>query len=82
MESIQVGHLKAEFSTILHRIQENGEMFIIEYGRNHKKIAMLIPYQASLAVENPRVFGVMKNRGTFTLGQDFDITDNEFLGDE
>ncbi len=67
MESIQVGQLKTEFSAILHRIQENGEMFIVEYGRNHKKIAMLIPYQESFEHENPRVFGIMKNRGSFTL---------------
>ena len=80
MESIQIGHLKAEFSTILHRIQENGEMFIIEYGRNHKKVAMLIPYQESLEHQNPRVFGAMKNRASFTLSDDFDMTDDEFLG--
>ena len=82
MESIQVGHLKAEFSTILHRIQEHGDKFIIEYGRNHKKIAMLIPYQESLAVENPRVFGLMKNRASFTLNNDFEMTYDEFLGNE
>ena len=80
MESIQVGQLKAEFSTILHRIQDNGETFIIEYGRNHKKIAMLVPYQESLENKNPRVFGVMKNRASFTLDDAFDMTDDEFLG--
>lgn len=80
MESIQVGHLKAEFSTILHRIQENGETFIIEYGRNHKKIAMLVPYQESLENKNPRTFGLMKNRASFTLDENFDMTDDEFLG--
>jgi hypothetical protein len=82
MESIQVGHLKSEFSTILHRVQENGEMFVIEYGRNHKKIAMLIPYQEALEYKEPRVFGILKNRASFTLGTDFDMTDDEFLGNE
>ncbi len=82
MESIQVGHLKSEFSTILHRIQENGETFIIEYGRSHKKIAMLIPYQEALEHQSPRVFGLLKNRASFTLGKDFNMTDDEFLGNE
>jgi hypothetical protein len=82
MESIQVGHLKSEFSAILHRIQENGEMFIIKYGRSHKKIAMLIPYQESLEHKKPRTFGVLKNRASFTLSKDFDMTDDEFLGSE
>jgi len=81
MESIQVGHLKTDFSAILHRVQENGEMFIIEYGRNHKKVAMLIPYQESLEHKKSRVFGVMKNRGSYTLDNNFDITDDELLGD-
>ena len=82
MESIQVGHLKAEFSTILHRVQERGDIFIIEYGRHHKKVAMLIPYQESLAIEKPRVFGVMKERASFTMTEDFDMTDDELLGNE
>lgn len=82
MESIQVGHLKSEFSAILHRIQENGEMFVIEYGRSHKKIAMLIPYQEALEQNRPRVFGLLKNRASFTLNKDFSITDDEFLGNE
>ena len=80
MESIQVGQLKSEFSAILNRIQENGEMFIIEYGRNHKKVAMLIPYQESLEYKNPRTFGILKNRASFTLGPSFNMTDDEFLG--
>ena len=82
MKSIQVSHLKSEFSTILHRVQESDEMFIIEHGRNHKKIAMLIPYQEALEYKNPKIFGVLKNRASFTLGTDFDMTDDGFLGNE
>lgn len=80
MKTIQVGKLKDDFSSILHRVQENGEKFIIEYGRNHKKIAMLIPYDQSLEHQNPRVFGTLKSRASFTLSKDFDMTDDEFLG--
>ncbi len=82
MEAIQVGHLKAEFSEILHRVRENGEMFIIEYGRHHKKVAMLIPYQKSLEDANPRVFGILKDRASYTLNKNFEMTDDELLGDE
>lgn len=81
MESIQVGHLKTDFSSILHRVQENGEMFIIEYGRNHKKVAMLIPYQESLEHKNSRVFGIMENRASYKIDDNFDMTDHELLGD-
>lgn len=80
MKTIQVGKLKDEFSSVLHRVQENGEKFIIEYGRSHKKIAMLIPYEKSLEHQNPRVFGVLKDCASFKLSKDFNMTDDEFLG--
>ena len=80
MKSIQVWHLKAEFSKILSQIEKNGEKFVIEYGRSHKKIAMLIPYDESLEDQTPRVFGILKNQASFTLSEDFGMTDDEFLG--
>jgi hypothetical protein len=82
MKSVQVGVFKAEFSDILQKVKENGESFIIEYGKNHKKVAMLVPYQSCLAHQEPRVFGYMKNRGSYELHDDFDMTNDEFLADE
>ena len=81
MKSVQVGNFKAEFSEILQQVKDQGETFIIEYGKNHKKVAMLIPYQESL-VKHPRIFGIMKNTGSFKLADDFEITDSELLGNE
>ncbi len=54
MHAIQVGKLKSEFSSILEKIQNNGEKFVIEYGKKHKKVAILIPYDKVLhwKVEN------------------------------
>jgi antitoxin (DNA-binding transcriptional repressor) of toxin-antitoxin stability system len=43
MQSIQVADLKSHFSDILKTIKNDGERFIIEYGKQHEKIAMLIP---------------------------------------
>lgn len=81
MKSVQVGHFKAEFSEILQRVKEQGETFIIEYGKNHKKVAMLIPYQESLE-QQTRTFGIMKELASFELADDFEMTDDEFLGHE
>ena len=81
MKSVQVGIFKAEFSEILQQVKDQGETFVIEYGKSHKKVAMLIPYQESL-VEQPRVFGIMKNSASFKLADDFEITDSELLGNE
>lgn len=79
MKSVQVGTFKAEFSEILQQVKDQGESFIIEYGKNHKKVAILIPYHESLEHEEPRTFGYMKNRGTLLIHDDFVMTDEELL---
>jgi len=72
MQTIQVGQLKSEFSSVLERVQKDGEIFIIEFGKKHKKVAMLVPYE-----EEPkkRVFGQLK--GTLNIPDDFDEESEE-----
>lgn len=72
MKTIQVGKLKSEFSSVLESVQKDGESFIIEFGKKHKKVAMLVPYQ-----EEPqkRVFGQLK--GQLTIPDDFDKESEE-----
>jgi antitoxin (DNA-binding transcriptional repressor) of toxin-antitoxin stability system len=57
MQSIQVGQLKSDFSSILQQVQNSGESFVIEYGKKHKKVAMLVPYEEP---KGERTFGVLK----------------------
>lgn len=80
MQAIQVAKLKSEFSDVLKTVKNNGETFIIEYGKQHEKVAMLIPYDKALETEQEREFGLGKGRGRFRLKSDFEITDEEFLG--
>jgi hypothetical protein len=82
MKSVQVGVFKSEFSDILQQVKEHGQSFVIEYGKNHKKVAMLVPYQESLETQAPRQFGILKNRGSFTIENDFEMTDDELIGHE
>lgn len=72
MQTIQVGQLKSEFSSVLERVQKEGESFIIEYGKKHKKVAMIVPY-----IEEPRkrVFGQLQ--GTLDIPADFDEESEE-----
>ena len=72
MQTIQVGKLKSEFSSVLERVQKDGETFIIEFGKKHKKVAMIVPYK-----EEPkkRVFGQLK--GTLNIPDDFDDESEE-----
>lgn len=59
MQTIQVGKLKSEFSSIIERVQKNGESFVVEFGKQHKKVAVISPY-----IEEPkqRVFGQLKGK--------------------
>ncbi|MBL0686381.1 MAG: type II toxin-antitoxin system Phd/YefM family antitoxin [Sulfurospirillum sp.] len=72
MQSIQVAQLKSEFSSVLDQIQNLGESFVIEYGKTHKKVAMLVPYQE---IKEDRQFGQLK--GKIEIADDFDTEDED-----
>jgi len=76
MQAIQVGQLKKDFSAILKSVQNNDEIFIIEYGKKHHKVAMLVPY---VEKKEKRKFGLYKNKGSFQLTESFEITEEELL---
>jgi len=80
LHSIQVGKFKAELSSILQRIQENGEEFVIEYGKKHQKVAILIPYDRAYEQHEPRKFGLLQTKGSFKINEDFSMSDEELLG--
>jgi len=80
VQSIQVAKLKSNFSDILKMIKVDGEKFIIQYGKSHEKIAMLIPYDQNLEREDERVFGLYSGKGSFKMRDDFEMSDEELLG--
>ena len=72
MQSIQVGQFKAELSSILDQVQNLGETFVIEFGKKHKKIAMLVPYEENKKV---RKFGQLE--GKMMIPDNFDDESEE-----
>jgi len=72
MQTIQVGQLKSEFSSVLEQVQQDGETFIIEFGKKHKKVAMIVPYKEE---SKKRVFGQLK--GKLNIPTDFDDESDE-----
>lgn len=80
MKAIQVGQLKTDFSEILQNIQNSGESYIIEYGKKHKKVAMIIPYDKRLEESSERTFGLLEEKGSFIMKEDFSMSDEELLG--
>jgi len=80
MQAIQIGKLKSEFSSVLHKIEQNGESFVVEYGKKHKKIAMIIPYDEAYENKQTRQFGLMESKGSYHINDDFEISDDELIG--
>ena len=52
-----------------------------EHGKKHKKIAMLVPYSESAANKQVRNFGVMEGKGSYSLNDDFMISEDELIGE-
>jgi prevent-host-death family protein len=77
METLKVGELKRKFSNVLQRVQ-NGEEIIISFGKNDKKIAVLVPYDKYI-FDSPRPLGILKGKAKCTIGDDFQISDEELL---
>jgi prevent-host-death family protein len=77
METLKVGELKSKFSHILQRVQA-GEEIIISFGKNEKKIAVLVPYDKYIS-DSPRPLGVLKGKAKCRIGDDFQISDEELL---
>jgi len=75
MRTIQVGQLKSEFSSILEKVQNDGEKYIIEYGRRHKKVALIIPYDKSIEEKEKRTFGLLAGR--FIVPENFNDANDE-----
>jgi len=73
MQSIQVGQFKSELSSILDKVQNLGEKYVIEYGKKHKKVAMLVPFEEE--EKEPRKFGQLK--GKIEISDNFDKEDDE-----
>lgn len=77
MQTLQVGDFKAQFSKVLKELQK-GEEFVISYGKKKEKVAVLIPFD-SYRKTSPRKLGILKDKGSFSLADDFKLTDEEFL---
>lgn len=80
MEAVAVAQLKADFSSILSKIEQTGEGVIVEYGRLHKKVAVLLPYSPKYEQQAERQFGILQGKGKVEFHDDFAMTEEMLLG--
>jgi antitoxin (DNA-binding transcriptional repressor) of toxin-antitoxin stability system len=72
-----VGEVKAHFSKALELVQQ-GEDIVISFGKKKEKIAVLVPF--SHYERNPeRRLGLLAGKASFSIKDDFKISDDEFL---
>ncbi len=77
MKTSTVGNLKTHFSEVINDIR-NGEEYTIEYGKQHNKVAVIIPY-SKYVKGNKKKIGVLENKGKILFKNDFKMTDDELL---
>ncbi|CAA6803808.1 MAG: Unknown protein [uncultured Campylobacterales bacterium] len=78
MQFISIGDLKTNFSSVLEQIKNSGEKFVIEYGKKHQKIAVIVPYDESIVQNQSREFGICENFASVKINN-FDMSEEELL---
>ena len=78
MKSIAVGVFKAQFSSVIKEVQE-GHPIAITYGKKRTKLAVLVPYDQYVKSVNKREIGVLQGKASYSMHDDFKITDEAFL---
>ena len=77
MKTLQVGEFKRKFSEILDQVKD-GEEITITFGKKKEKVAVMIPYE-KFSRRNKRKLGILEDKASFKIKDDFEITDDEFL---
>ena len=77
MRSLPVGELKTHFSEVLHDVQQ-GEEYIITFGRKKENIAVIIPYK-SYKKRNKITLGLLSDK-EMKIKDDFKMTEEDMLG--
>jgi prevent-host-death family protein len=80
MRSLQVAEFKANLSSILAEVKTKGEEYIVEFGRNHEKVAVLIPYEKyQQQFQQGIKLGLFANSASVEFKPGFKITDEQLL---
>jgi antitoxin (DNA-binding transcriptional repressor) of toxin-antitoxin stability system len=78
MNLLPVGEFKAKFSEVLQKVQQ-GSSFGITYGKDKKKVAVVIPYKKYMSDKKIKL-GILEGKASFKIKEGFKMTEEEFLG--
>lgn len=77
MKTMTVGEFKTHFSEALDAVRQ-GETIVVSYGRNHQKVAAMMPY-AELKQLEKRPLGLLKGKAAVKFAEDFALDDESLL---
>lgn len=82
MHTVQVGEMKAHLSEILERIRTEGEEFVLEFGRGHEKVAVLVPYEKYRQQQRTALKpGLLQEQASFAFRGDSALRDEDLIGE-
>lgn len=79
MKKVQVGEFKANFSEIIKQVKEEGQEYLVSYGKKKEAAAILMPVERYKQLKGKRKFGLLEGKGSFELADDFKLDDDSFL---
>lgn len=76
MKTLTIANLKTKFSDIINEVR-NGEEIIVEYGKKHEKVAVIIPYKNFK--KKKRKVGILKGIASYEINGNFKISSEDLL---
>ena len=73
---MSVGEFKTHFSEVIEKVK-NGEKIAVTFGRKKEVIGYFLP---EITPPTKRELGILQGKAKVTFGDDFEITEEEFLG--
>ena len=78
MKILSLSEAKTQFSAVIKDVEAGNEI-AVSYGKKRETIAVIVPYESWKKLKK-RTLGSLKHKGKIAFGNDFHITDEEFLG--
>ena len=76
MKTINVANIKADFSAVIDDLK-NGDEVVIEYGKRHEKLAVIVPYKKYK--RNSRKIGILKGKNSFKMNAGYKMSAEDLL---
>lgn len=78
MKTMTVGEFKAQFSEVIEQVKA-GEKIAVTFGKKKEVIGYFTP-ETQIAKKNKRILGVLEKKAVAVFDQNFEMTEEEFLG--